>query len=175
MVQPSENSATGPDHKENPKTFWQTTTADPVAAYTLCLVIIAAAQAAFFVIQLRFMRRSMDDATTAANAAKDGALAATEANKLNRDHFATDQRPWLSVSNKLEFTSPVKFEEGGAFTTVKFSVRNSGKSPALNVGIDAVFVLQKMGENFEVDEDIQSEPNKKDGILRKRGRLSKRQ
>jgi hypothetical protein len=67
------------------KTLWQCATNDPVAWFTFWLVVatgtlatVAAAQAALFVWQLRLMREGLDDAKTAASAARNGALAARD-------------------------------------------------------------------------------------------------
>jgi hypothetical protein len=56
--------------KEEPKPFWQAATADPVAAFTLGLLLVGVFQAGFFFVQLRLIRESLGPAKEAAEAAK---------------------------------------------------------------------------------------------------------
>ncbi|RTM14350.1 MAG: hypothetical protein EKK33_06650 [Bradyrhizobiaceae bacterium] len=131
--------------KSDPKPFWESATTDPVAAFTLGLVFVGLFQAVLFLVQLRFMNASMRHATAASNAAKDAAQAATEANKLNRDNFIADQRPWLGMTGELKFTRPFSPVNGGYVTEVECLIANFGKSPAFNVqAVAELFVDQSL-------------------------------
>lgn len=95
-TQSAEKTAGSSAQKEDPKAFWEKVTTDPVATFTLCLVIIAAAQAAFFVVQLTYMRIGMRDATIAAEAAQAGAVAAVDAARIARNA----ERPYFTPRNE---------------------------------------------------------------------------
>jgi hypothetical protein len=123
-------------------------TADPVATFTLCLVVIAAAQAAFFVVQLTYMRIGMRDATIAAKAARDGALAAIQANEINRKNSLVDQRPWVGIS-ALEWDGLVfethNEEKVGATSNFSFKLKNFGKTPALGIFTHLKIGVRELG------------------------------
>ena len=52
------------------------------------------------------VRRTLDLQRTATEAATEAAKASVEANRLNREGFIADQRPWLSV--EVVVTGPLK-------------------------------------------------------------------
>lgn len=70
-------------------------TKDAAGFFTFALVLVGFGQAILFFYQLRYMRQGMRDTSLAAQSALNGALAAVEANKINRDNFLSDHRPWL--------------------------------------------------------------------------------
>jgi hypothetical protein len=59
--------------RENEKPFWQRATTDPIAAFTLWLVIFTAVLGITSVFQLASLNRSEDTSAIAANAARDAA------------------------------------------------------------------------------------------------------
>jgi hypothetical protein len=83
-----------PSHHEE-ETWWQWATTDPIAAFTLLLAVVAVGQALLFVWQLVYMRRGIDEAGIAANAAKDAAKAAVELNEISSREFNATHRPHL--------------------------------------------------------------------------------
>jgi hypothetical protein len=83
-----------PSKKE---TFWQKTELDPVSAYTLGLLVVAASQAALFLWQLRYMRKSVDDAAMSATAAREAALAGNRSNEISRATFEATERAFVFI------------------------------------------------------------------------------
>lgn len=61
--------------------------------------------------------------------------AAVDANELSREAFVLDQRPWLSVS--IEPSSAIEWRGDGWHLDFKVAIKNTGKSPAFGVFVDA--------------------------------------
>lgn len=142
-------------NKSDPKPFWENATTDPVAAFTLGLVFVGLFQAGLFFVQLRFMRKGMDDATAAANAASNSASAAIEANKINRDNFLADHRPWLGPSGAPNFVAPLSPVKGGYTTGVEINILNAGRSPAFKVHVVAeLYLMDPKGGTLLVPERL---------------------
>ena len=70
------------------------------------------------------MKRSLAISEQAANAAE-------HANKLSRDTYIANHRPWVSVIP--EIGGPLYYNENGLNITIRFHLKNTGNSPALNV------------------------------------------
>ncbi len=103
------------------------------AVYTGLLFLVAFAQAGLFVWQLRLMRQSTKDAGDAARAAEKAAAAAEHSIKVSRDAYIASERPWVSVAAAVS-TDLCKKSHGIEFG-VHFTVKNYGKSPAIDVHI----------------------------------------
>ena len=111
---------------------WSTwLTKDAAGFFTFALFIVGIGQAGLFFVQLRYMRIGMRDATMAANASRQGAEAAIEANRLNRDVFVDSQRPWLDVDVQLAGPFVSNLERGRIELAI--TVRNVGDKPAFNI------------------------------------------
>jgi hypothetical protein len=67
----------------------------------------------------------------AANAAIDAANSAIKSNELSRQTLIADQRPWVTVN--VEPAGPLIWMNGGFQVSYLFTIKNIGKSPALNV------------------------------------------
>ena len=103
-----------------------------ILAYaTLFLFAVAIGQAVMFFFQLRIMRDGMKDATIAAQAARDGAIAANAANLLNREIFVASQRPWLDA--EVVLASGFRCDGKTGIVDIQVTVRNVGKVPAFNI------------------------------------------
>jgi len=122
-------------HDERSRPHW---TEVATAIATVVLAIIAGGQAFLFIWQLRLMRRGVDDATTAADAAKESADAAkvaaeqsVEGNRLARDEFAANHPPHIIVRR-------VSLDEGTWFFNqpvtkawkIQYIVANTGRGKA---------------------------------------------
>jgi hypothetical protein len=140
-------------HKaEECKTFWERTTSDPVAFFTLWLVVSTIGLGVSTVLlwyagekQLRHGRRSV--AIQSKDMRASIALA-EEANRLNREALFASQRPWLTVDVTLQsgFRSDCRV---GAIEFV-VTVKNVGKVPALNVICElTAFPNQEGGRDFD--------------------------
>ena len=119
---------------EAEKPFWEKATTDPVAAFTLFLVIFTAVLSAVGVIQLKMLVRAETLAEKSAQAAKDSAEAALK----QIDLMKTDQRPWISLDMLPE--GPLVRDVNGWNFIVRYTLNNAGKSPAFNVDFIAVMV-----------------------------------
>ncbi len=60
---------------EQQEPWWQRAATDPIAVFTLGLVLVGAFQVGLFYVQLKLIRESLDDAKISATAAKVGANA----------------------------------------------------------------------------------------------------
>lgn len=68
--------------------------------------------------------------------AKESADAAVESNKISRNLFITENRPWLIL--EINGWSPLIWEEKGARFSIDVTITNAGRSPATNVWFEAV-------------------------------------
>lgn len=144
----SESSET--THKE-PSSIWDWVSHDAAGFFTAWLVAVGFGQAGLFFWQLLYMRSGMNDATMAANAAREGAAASTEANRINRDNFIADQRPWVAPNSEIIFTEPFSPLNGGYTTTVEVRATNAGRSPAFKVQVFAeLYLLAPKGGVFAI-------------------------
>jgi hypothetical protein len=120
-------------------------TKDAAGFFAFIAAVILIGQAIMFGIQLRYMRKGMNDAAIAANAARDGAIAAIAANKINQESAIADRRPWLAIEN-FRFSEPLAFTDGGAVASFEFSVRNFGSSPAMGVSSYVGIYARRQGD-----------------------------
>jgi hypothetical protein len=140
QAHPADKAAAASAQKEEQKFFWQKVTADPVAAFTLCLVVIAGAQAAFFIVQLTYMRTGMDDAREVAKAAVISANAAEEAAdtakiqaEVARDTLKTMQdtaERQLRAYVFVESAQIVNVLDGSGSPEAHVVIKNYGQTPA---------------------------------------------
>jgi hypothetical protein len=70
---------------------------------------------------------------TMAKAAVDAAI---ESNRLSRELFVSSERPWVLVDH-VQVKSALVFDETGAHLDFDLTLRNTGKSPARNVTVEA--------------------------------------
>jgi hypothetical protein len=121
---------------------------DAAGFFTFGLVLVTAIQATMFYIQLRYMRRGMRDATEAAQAARDTALATREQVKLTEAQIEVTkigifdlERAYLDAFPNsvmtdfvLEPPPPSGFFQAGVDpmeVTVTLALKNSGKTRAV--------------------------------------------
>lgn len=127
-------------HQNEPtKTFgqalavvWQRTWEDPVAFFTLCLAAFTLALVVVSTTQIYFLIRAEGVAKTAAEGAKEAAQAAIEGNRLARDQFTVNVRPWLAVLD-IRATEPIIYDGTGCTIGLAVSIKNVGHSPATMV------------------------------------------
>jgi hypothetical protein len=112
------------------------------AVATFVLVLVGIAQAALFVWQLTLLRRSVRDSAAAARAATEAADAARAANRINREAFASEQRPWVTLKTVLNpIAVPLSYgSRDGWRIELRYSLTNIGKTPARRVGFMAEVV-----------------------------------
>jgi hypothetical protein len=122
---------------EAAKPFWEKATTDPVAAFTLFLVIFTAVLSAVGVIQLNMLNRAETVAEKSAQAAKDSADVASKT-------LIATQRPW--VYPEVSVRSDLAFNDEGAKVTFGYVLRNSGNTPATNVEVHVKFFAFQFGK-----------------------------
>ena len=127
QIQSAEKSDSGNTKGGQKETSWY----DPLVIVTLGLVFVGAIQAAFFLVQLRFIRESLDDAKIAADAAKDGAKAARESADIARDALVLSNRAYVI----LESIRAGGVEKDGQFAGWHFSPNwmNRGNTPTKSI------------------------------------------
>ncbi|WP_432260851.1 hypothetical protein [Cupriavidus sp. TMH.W2] len=83
------------------------------------------------VVQILLVLNANESARISANAAVRAADTSTQANNLSRQSLIADQRPWIAVS--FEPAGPITWPAGGLQISYKDTLKNIGKSPALNL------------------------------------------
>jgi hypothetical protein len=152
--------------EEPPKTFWEKTADDPVAAFTAMLTAFTAVLATVAIIQIYFLTKSDENTRIAAEAAKTSAEAA----------LAALDRPWLFVDTATHNKQAWASCNDELFAKIKIS--NYGKAPAFVNVVKAVLFLgltPLKAKDFPVHplpEDIQIFPNESElrGFIGKHGR-----
>jgi hypothetical protein len=123
---------------EAEKPFWEKATTDPVAAFTLFLVIFTAVLCAVGVIQLNMLTRAETVAEKTAQAAKDSAEVASKT-------LIATQRPWIYP--EVGVGSDLVLDDEGAKVTFAYILRNSGNTPATNVDVQVKFFAFQLGKD----------------------------
>ncbi|RTL52540.1 MAG: hypothetical protein EKK40_07555 [Bradyrhizobiaceae bacterium] len=133
---------------EECKTLWERTTSDPVAFFTLWLVIFTGGLTVSTVLlwlagekQARHARRA---AAAQSRDMQASIVAARDANTLTRDIFVADQRPWLL----WKIPPTVEMTKNGGHLHIKIdgSLTNIGKTPARNISYFAKFYVPGKNE-----------------------------
>jgi hypothetical protein len=144
-----EETAHKSGHKsEECKTIWERTTSDPVAFFTLWLVIFTAGltvstimlwragEKQFRHARIASMRQSRDMQASVA--------AAAESNRISAEGFHASQRAWVTEASIA--ASDLVWDEEGGHLTIKTAVKNIGIAPAQDVTIQAkTYVRTKSG------------------------------
>lgn len=121
--------------KQQQQEAWWELATEPIAVFTLCLVLVGSAQLGVFYWQLRLIRQSLADAKTAADAAKESADTAKIQAEVARDTLKTMQgtaerqlRAYVLVSGAtvLNIADPNK-------RNFQLSVQNFGHTPAHDI------------------------------------------
>jgi hypothetical protein len=140
--------------KKDSESFWQRTTEDPVAFFTLWLVIFTAVLSAVAVLQIRFLlkseniaERSADAAFKSAEAANKSAQVAEQQAKIAEATLVANQRPWVSFTT-VQPSEDLTYDVNGARITMVYRLENSGHSPAQRVWVNVfTFMLRPNGPN----------------------------
>ncbi len=128
------------------ESLWQSTTHDPVALFTFWLVvatgalaIVAAGQAALFLWQLGLMREGLEDAKTAASAARDGAFAARDNVEIAKLTMVARDRAYVHHGGFRWISHP---SGGDFFWRIRPQWINSGNTPTRNMGSHVDYSLR---------------------------------
>lgn len=116
------------------KTFRESDSGDRLVAWlTIILITVTTVTAVIYWRQLIQTRRSADAATSAAN---------TAASQLE-----LSERPWVDA--EIEKVGPLTWNVNGASLPLKFIVKNSGSSPALQVFVNPAITIRLGGRDVE--------------------------
>lgn len=129
---PAENKSEQND-RESQKAFWQKVTTDPVAAFTLWLVIFTAVLGGTSIFQLASLNRAEITSAKAANAAKESAEAASRSVASYVDSERGD-----IVNSTVEL---VQAQPNDPNPTIKYTFLNIGRGAAkvLEISIECYF------------------------------------
>jgi hypothetical protein len=146
--QHSEKYEASQQKRELSKSFWQRTTEDPIAFFTLWLAIFTMILSAVAVIQIKFLVRAEGIATKTAQAAKDSATAASNSVMA----FVDSERGRMFVSEiKL-----IKKDANDPQPTIDYSFVNGGRGTVivLQVSIERELI------GLEIPRDVTYDPTK---------------
>lgn len=125
------------DDGEAKKPFWEKVTIDPVAAFTLFLVVFTAVLSGVGVIQLKLLTRAETVAEKSANAAKESA-------EVAKNTLIASNRPWMSLdvelAGDLSFDTPILGANNKWSIPITYRTRNIGHSPATDVSFFAAII-----------------------------------
>lgn len=108
-------------------------TADPVAAFTLALVLVAAVQAGLFIWQLGYMRISLQDAKGASESARDSAKALQAGTVISKLSMISGERAYVHFNGCRWISHPD--HSGRIFWRIRPTWFNSGNTPTRNLRI----------------------------------------
>ncbi|MGA7384755.1 MAG: hypothetical protein WBW81_08730 [Methylocella sp.] len=118
--QSSEKYETGQNKRELRESFWQRTTQDPIAFFTLWLAIFTMILSAVAVLQIKFLVRGEGIADKTAQAAKDSADVAKRT-------FTELERPYIFIDPPKFVPSPIN----GNPANVQYLLKNYGRTPGI--------------------------------------------
>jgi hypothetical protein len=141
-----EKTSASESKNEQQEPWWQRAATDPIAVFTLCLVLIGAFQVGLFYVQLKIIRESLVDAKKAANAADVSAKAA----KVSADGFMNAERPYIYI-NSIQPLLGIEYFPGitagpnrvTRIAELKVVVKNYGRTPAIIKQISSQLRLSK--------------------------------
>jgi hypothetical protein len=137
---PNEANSIGSNHQQK-ESFWQAAAADPIAVFTLGLVLIAASQAALFVWQLGLMKDGVDDARIAAIAARDGALASRDSADTAKLALVASERAYVHYSG-MKWISHTNGATGEVFWRIRPMWTNAGNTPTRRLIVNVSYVFR---------------------------------
>lgn len=137
-------------HQNQDKESWPQRATEPIAIFTLLLVFVGGTQLGFFYVQLRLIRRSLDDAKVTANAAKDGATAARESADIAKESMVAGSRAYVHYAG-CRWVSHRENDQSPVFWRIRPMWINSGGTPTRNLAVYAHYVLQDDGlsDNYQ--------------------------
>lgn len=108
--------------------FWDWLSKDAAGFFAFLAVGVAALQAWFFWYQLRLMRKSLNDASTAAQAALNSAEAAARQASVAEQSFAKLERPYVYIFGAKGLECDCR--RADPYDELTYHVANFGKTPA---------------------------------------------
>ena len=157
---PAQQQAADKDKKEQPAqenniALWDRWFPDSISLYTLFLVIFTGVLAFGGLIQLNLLGRAERIATDAAKAAEKAAKAAEAQAKITRDAMVIDQRPWVSAD--IQIVGDLVFKNGRFEIPFLITMKNTGKTPALQTKLDLQVIVRIAGPGHKFPEETLKE------------------
>ncbi len=120
-----------------------------IAIFTIVLAVVAALQLGVFgwqgwqlkntVIAMREGATTQStDMQASITAAKTAAQAGIDANKLTGEMLTAEQRPWVKFA-AIELVSGLTYDINGASITIRFTLKNIGRTPAADTWVNVFF------------------------------------
>lgn len=134
--QHNEENSRSLERKDPSWSVWHRTRNDPIALFTLFLMVFTAVLAAVGVMQIRLLFRAE---TVAEKSAKAAEAAASTAKKS----LIAAQRPWIIVDPSIG--GPLTYSVNGLSVTLRLTLKNVGRSPAKNVWVDGKLLAPAIG------------------------------
>ncbi len=138
------------DGSHNPEeTWWQWATTDPVSAFTMALVLVAAVQAGLFVWQLGYMRISLRDAKVASESARDSAKALQAGATISKLSLISGERAYVHFNGCRWISHPDQTNR--IFWRIRPKWFNSGNTPTRNLRVYAHYELLEnpLGDDYK--------------------------
>jgi hypothetical protein len=148
--QSSEKPGGAYSNNEQHEPWWQRASMDPVAVFTLCLVLVGAFQVGLFYVQLKLIRVSLTDAKIAADAAKDGAKAAQDSADIARTSMVAGDRAYVHF-NACRWTSHRQDSQSPVFWRLRPRWINSGNTSTRQLRLYVCYELLNapLPENYK--------------------------
>jgi hypothetical protein len=140
-----------------------------LADATMGLIVVAILQATLFFRQLVYMRKGLEDARISANAAKDGALAASESARIAKQSMIAGNRAYVHF-NGCDWRSHGHFDDDRLYWRIHPKWINTGNTPTrgLNLVVNFAIVDIPIDDDFAFRADRQDLPT----IIRAHGEVS---
>lgn len=116
------------DNAQQKESIWRWLRHDAAGFFTLWLVVVGGGQLVLFWVQLVFIRKSLDDAKVAANAARDGARAAQDSADIAKLSMIAGDRAYVHF-NGCRWISHRVDENSKVFWRLRPLWINSGNTP----------------------------------------------
>lgn len=138
------NTGSDKDGDESALKWWNFYNAIAVTLFTLVLAVVAVLQWSSMRQQANYMKDGLEMTKESNVAALKAANAAEESVKHAKETARIDQRAWITIKGAI-LQQPLKVNEAPVIRTV---ITNSGRTPALEVGVFSGVFLQETGQEI---------------------------
>jgi hypothetical protein len=113
--------------------YWQQVAAWASAGVAAIATLVALFGTVFLIKTFQETRRTADAAVRSVDIARQSTEAAAEANRINRQAYIDDQRPWIVFDARMD--GPITYGINGCTFSFEFTVRNVGRTPAMHTDV----------------------------------------
>jgi hypothetical protein len=136
----NEENRRADEHAANERALTNATWA--LGGITLFLVLVGGAQLALFFVQLRYIRESLDDAKIAADAARNGAIAARDSADISKMTMISRDRAYVHHNGFRWISHPTTGAPDQIFGRIRPRWINSGNTPTRNMSVHVDYELR---------------------------------